>query len=598
MQSRSVSLPGGSIPSAPCSTRPATPASALSEESMVGDDDVWVDVNLGDEPSTTTETASLLQVDVGTPQAARAFFARPAPDFHAWSTHVLSAARAAGKHDLSLQDWLTHQAMPRRELVADDLLRLAKCLHHVRRGEHRQHLSGTLSDAAGQHVFTPLALPVDLGALPAARFTELSAEVVALVDLPMRLLLLALAEVGDTSLEVAELARALHMELQYGLCRRQSVEVRAGCVDGLKVLLNGVREGGAHLLAGWSVRAAVSALSSQPAALGLSALASASATLGSVHYLRRNATPQYWMQPMASLTALMGLAVVSSVVSVVAAGAMVALGSAAELPAAQALLVVNLARMLRQVVQTYTQSPVTASTQLVRDDGTPLNAHQQYRLNVIRDMLYVVSSLALVGGASVPQVQLALSDLGQVTGLSVPLLASGVNELLDGWNPDLARLMYACFSNDVALIPGTQTTFWPQVGDGLRPCLDQMASRTVLCVPADLLNAVSMLLRHFSLSSAALPVAFVGAAVTGGLGSLRGRLLSYMRSDQIVEENGARNPMGLLSAVGHLVRRAVDAVTPCSPARPAWLLEAETFEQSLHDGAPVPLPGTVSVAMM
>lgn len=572
-----------------------------SQESVIGEDDgPWVTIPLSDRPGAETANATEtppLQVKVDTPQAARAALAQPAPDFRTWSGLVLTAARAAGKHDLSLQDWLTYQAMPRRELSADDLLRVAQCLHHVLRGEHHQHLSDVLARSVGGHVFVPLQLPLDVNAMGAARLTELSAELVALVDLPMRLLLLALSEVGDTSLEVAGFARALHMELQYGMCGHDSVEVRAGCVEGLKVLLNGVREGGAHLLAGWSVRAAVSAMSSQPGALCLSALASATATLGSVHYLRRNATPQYWMQPVASVSALMGLAAVSAVVTVVSAGVVIAMDSTAELPAAQALMVVNLARLLRQVVQTYTQSPLTASTKLVRDDGTPLNAQQQYRLNIIRDLLYVTSSMALLGGASVPQVQQAMAGLSNITGFSVSLLASGINEMMDGWNPDLARLLYTCFSNDVALIPGSQDCFWPDVGQGQRPCMDQMASRTTLGAPADLLNAVAMLLRHFGLSSAALPVSFVGTVVNGGLGGLRARLLGYMRSGQIVEENGSRNPMGLLSAVGHLMRRAAHAVLPCDPSRPAWLDQAEVLEKSLQTGAPDPSHDTVSVAM-
>jgi len=545
----------------------------------VADDGPWVNIPIDDDPRTAAD-AGVPFKPVASADEARAFFAQVAVEPDVWATQVMAGARAAGRQDLSLHDWLAGQTLPRRQVTDETLMEVTRALHAMVRGDQGQGVSASLRGCLANPAFQPVDQPIQPMDWTAADCEWLCAELVARVDVPMRALLLSLSTLADAPLQIADLADALRMELQYGLSRSQSVEVRAGGIDALRVVLNGVREGGAHLVAAWASRAAVSAMASQPAAMGLTALASVAATLGGVRHLRTSASPQYGMQPIASLNALMGLAAVSSAVSVLAAGAAAVLDSATEMPAAQALMVINLARALRQVVQTYSQSPATAGVTLLHQDGTPLNARQQHRLNVLRDLLYVASSVALLGGASVPQVQQALAGLGAVTGLSVGLVAAGINEMLDGWNPELAKLLYACFSRDAVLVPGSQTAFWPDPSTGLNAWVDQTASRTVLAAPADILSALSMLLRHFGLSGLAVSVSFLGAAVAGGLGSMRGRVLSYLRSDQIIEENGARNPAGLMSALGHLMRRSVDAVMPWRPAEPGWLAEARALEQS------------------
>lgn len=560
-----------------------TGSESLGEERQVASEDgPWFTVPIHDDSGETAVDLPLLQpAAITSPADARACFGQRIADQDRWTEQVLAAARAAGQQDLSLQDWLTGHALPRRETDNQVVMQVFRALHVLIRGEQQGAMPACLRFSVHQRQFVPLKLPLEASGFPARRSQQLCAELVALADVPMRLLLLSLSALGDTSLDIAELARVLHMELQYGLVNRQPVDVRAGCQDALRVLLNGVREGGAHVLAGWAVRAAISAAGSQPAVMGLSALASAAATVGSVYYLYKNATPQYWMQPMSSMTALMGVAAVSGLVSVIAGGVFTVVSSAAEVPTAQALIVINLARVLRQVLQTYSQSACTAGVVLVHDDGTPLSAHEQFRLNLIRDALFVVSSLALLGGASVSQLKQALAGLSDITGLSAGFLASGINEMIDGWNPELARMFYACFNSDLVLIPGKQAAFLPNFGNGIRHFMDQTASRAMLAAPADLLNALSLVLRHLGQSNAATAVSFAAAAVVGGLGGLRARALGYMRGDQIVEENGTRNPVGLVSAVGHLMRRGMHAVMPCSPAEPSWLAEARDHERQL-----------------
>lgn len=554
-------------------------SSVCVQADPAADDGPWVNIPIDDDASTPAD-AGVPFKPVASSDEASAFFAQVAVEPGEWARQVMAGARAAGRQDLSLQDWLAGQTLPRREVTDEILMQVVRTLHSMVRGDQGQPVSSSLQACLASRTFEPLGHPIRSVDWSAADCERLCAELVARVDVPMRVLLLSLSTLADAPLQIADLADALRVELQYGLSRSQSVEVRASTVDALRVVLNGVREGGAHLLAAWASRAAVSAMVRQPAAMGLTALASVAATLGGVRHLRASASPQYGMQPIASLNALMGLAVVSGVVSVVAAGAVAVLDSATEMPAAQALMVVNLARALRQVVQTYSQSPATAGVTLLHQDGTPLNAQQQHRLNVLRDLLYVASSVALLGGASIPQVQQALAGLGAVTGLSAGLVAAGINEMLDGWNPELAKLLYACFSRDAVLVPGSQTAFWPDPSSGLNSWVDQTASRAVLAAPADILSALGMLLRHFSLSGVAVSVSFLGAAVAGGLGSMRGRVLSYLRSDQIIEENGSRNPAGLMSALGHLMRRTVRAVMPGRSTEPGWLTEARSHEQA------------------
>lgn len=554
---------------------PTSSSDAAPSESVIDDDGPWIEIPLGGKGAASPSDSPS---GVQTPADAKAFFAQRVDDVEQWTTQVLTAARAAGVQDLSVEDFLTDQRMPLRDLDGEVVLKVVRALQVLLSGTQMDHLPVCWATSTAGRTFEPLSLSLQGHAWSAERTRQLCAELVALTGIPLRLLLLSLSAVGDTSLATSELARTLHMELQYGLTKAQSVEVRAGCADALRVLLNGVREGSAHFLGSWAVRSAVSAMGTQPAALGLTALASTAATLGSVYYLYKNATPQYWMQPIASMTALMGLAAVAAVVSAASGGAIMAVGSVVEMPVAQALIVNNLARALRQVVQSYTQSPATAGVTVVHESGEPLNAEQQYRLNILRDLLYVASSVALLGGASVPQVRQALSGLAGITGLSVGLVSSGLNEMVDGWNPDLAKLLYARLGDDLVLVPGTQASFWPDPRTGLGPCLDQIASRTVLLSPADVMTALAMVLRYFGLQEAATSVSFVGAALVGGLGSMRGRALSYMRGAQIVEENGTRNPMGLVSALGHLMRRAVNAVIPGGTAGPAWLAEAQELE--------------------
>jgi hypothetical protein len=245
----------------------------------------------------------------------------------------------------------------------------------------------------------------------------------------------------------------------------------------------------------------------------------------------------------------------------------------------------NLARQVRQVLQSWTQGPLTAGLAIRHRDGSGLSAQEQYRLNIIRDTLYVVSSVGLLVYGPTYAAQLIEAAIPVVVSLSdaalvaaATLLASGINELVDGINPDLAKVIFrGVYGDEFMLQPDTQTN----PGADPKHFLDHTAARVIAIGPADVMAAVAAALRSNGFDGPAWSVAVVGVLLNGVFGAMRSRALSYLRTTESIAENGTRIPDGLLtfvvSGVGNLagaVRGAVWQPPPLLPTtRPDELLE-------------------------
>ncbi len=400
--------------------------------------------------------------------------------------------------------------------------------------------------------------------------TERCDELLVRTGLSINRLTAALGKVAARASAGGRLAGELRDELIYSLRNDSDRHVPMSARQLAAALarggLNGVREGSAHYAAFLAWRAADAYLVQAGGPfteIPLGVIGSIALPLLSLYRLETAKSADYKANPSWATDALLKSAVP---LTVAGAAAMLCgvvwggLGASVLTP----FVVNNLARLTRQAVQSWTQGPLTAGLALRHRDGSGLSAQEQYRLNTIRDSLYVLSSLALLvyGPTLAEQLLTAvLSDTVSAGGVSTlaaaRLVASGLNELLDGINPDLARLIFRRWYGEAFMLqPDAQANPGPDPGH----FLDQTATRVLAGAPVDALFALADALRGQGLDRPALTAAAAGALLNGLLGSMRGRALGYLRTIESVVENGTRMPNGLLSLIGSGASTATGSV--------------------------------------
>lgn len=443
--------------------------------------------------------------------------------------------------------------------------------------EYQAHTRLAAADEARvEHILAELALTV-----PDARggdgapgrdttATERCDELLVLSGLSINRLTAALGKVAAKGGGPSRLAGELRDELIYSLRNDSDRDVpmsgRQIAAALARGKLNGLREGSAHYAAFLAWRAADAYLVQAGGPftqIPLGVIGTLALPLLSFLRLDSAKSADYKANPSWATNALLLTAVPLTAAGAAAMLAGVVWGGLG-VSVLTPFVLNNVARLTRQAVQSWSQGPLTAGLALRHRDGSGLSAQEQYRLNVIRDTLYVASSLALLvyGPALAEQLLTAvLSDTVSAGGASTlaaaRLVASGLNEFADGVNPDLARLIFRRVYGDAFMLqPDTQ------VNPGRDPghFLDQTATRVLAGAPVDALFALAEALRSQGLEQSAWTATATAALLNGLLGSMRGRALGYLRTIESVVENGTRMPNGLLSLLGSGASLAVYSV--------------------------------------
>lgn len=248
----------------------------------------------------------------------------------------------------------------------------------------------------------------------------------------------------------------------------------------------------------------------------------------------------------------------------------------AGLRAGETLAINAIGRVVRQIFQSWTMSPLTAGLSLVHADGIGLSAAEQQSLNCWRDALYVATSILLTfAGPIVAQewlkrtieafksANLARSAFSEAM---IRALFGSLNEMCDGWNPDAAKVICkVLWGKDYVLQPGTQRN----PGKDPDHALNQSASRLVFIAPADIFAAAAQLADDFGAPREVGMGLRVSSALWGGLlGALRGRVVSIVSTTAPLDQDGSRNPNGLLSKA---TKAAQSLGRSSSAANPQWL---------------------------
>lgn len=353
----------------------------------------------------------------------------------------------------------------------------------------------------------------------------------------------------------------------------------------LGVVVNGVREGGAHGLAMFAVRVGAHYMGGW--AFVVLGVLSVGQSFWAQHHLEHAKSPDYQLNPSPILGRL--IRVVPPLNTVCLSGLMLGTGllpvmKGIGLPfdVSEALYYMNAMRALRQVMQSGTQ-PLARLFRLTDARGAGLPAQLSFFVNVVRDALYMGGSagfLFFLGRQLDEQMNQwgpPRSSGDALMRLLIKTVPSTLNEMADGMNPDIAILLARLVSwlkgplglgdDDFLLQPNVPM----QLAAVPAHMADHIAGRSDIVGLQDPFNAASALATHLEQPELALFFKWVAVVLNGFLGALRGRELSYLRTTDprasaMAPRDGfnPRNPDGLLvalaylaSALGSQVRQAV-----------------------------------------
>jgi hypothetical protein len=222
----------------------------------------------------------------------------------------------------------------------------------------------------------------------------------------------------------------------------------------------------------------------------------------------------------------------------------------------------TLSRVLRQGLMDLSSNPACAGFKLVHKDGTGLTAQEQKELNILRDALYVLACVVVigVGGAFAQNYLRALFAMNgliaQHLGKAMAdALLGSIVEYLDGMFPDIAKAVVAACNSELVLQPGEQKFVNKQSFESFKT---QTAGRVVTGSVPDLFSAMATVADSCEAPSAvSATLRGLGALMTGLFMGPRGRTLNALATDKPIFQDGTKNPAGLLSVLASGTRDAM-----------------------------------------
>lgn len=237
----------------------------------------------------------------------------------------------------------------------------------------------------------------------------------------------------------------------------------------------------------------------------------------------------------------------------------------------------RLANVFRELAQTYTRSHLTAGFDFLHADGSGLTAREQWWVNLVRDLLYTITSVLLLFVGPVLAKEWLAQAAASVTDTCSAFQAAallniftGLNDMCEGWSMDMARVICRLlWGDDYILQPGDQ--YNPRTNPDM--WANHTASRFITGPIIDFLLWLAEALEKAGVSPHAVRlVQFLAAAINGLVGGLRGRVISMVNWNgpdgpvPVTEEGqkesgrrGNREPRGLASWIFDTVRSNVNA---------------------------------------
>ena len=211
-------------------------------------------------------------------------------------------------------------------------------------------------------------------------------------------------------------------------------------------------------------------------------------------------------------------------------------------------------RAVRAAFSSWSQSSLTAGVDLVHADGVGLTAQEQQTVNCVRDGLYVATSVLLLAvGPNLAKEWLAqtVKAVAALPGASYAQASllnifSSLSDMCEAWTVDAAKVVCkTLWGKDYVLKPGTQ----PNPGLNPQHFYDHAATRIMSGTTPDIFNASAKACELMKVDPAwAIGLQTTGAIFNGLVAALRGRVMNIVRTDAPLDQEGSRNPAGLLSA--------------------------------------------------
>ena len=368
------------------------------------------------------------------------------------------------------------------------------------------------------------------------------------------------------------LSELLYSERNYG-GRNKPMSARDIVWRMLGVVANGLREGGAHGLALFGAR--VAAYYVGPWAVPVMGVVSGGLSLWAWHHLEQAKSPDYRLNPSPLLDNLIRLVPSLNTVALsslfLCTGILpVTHGINVPLDIGEALYLMNIMRLLRQLMQSGTQ-PLARLFRLTDRRGAGLSSQVAFYVNCGRDAAYLVSTVSFLIyfadylNGLVAQWGPPGSAAEVMRYLGMVSTSSALNEAADGMNPDITILSARFVSwlkgalglgeDDLMLQPGVPM----QWADVPRHMQDHIAGRITMVGLMDSVLAAAALAVHLKQPGLALFFRWMATLLNAFMGALRGRELTYMRTTDprasaVAVHDGftpPRNPDGLLVAMGY-----------------------------------------------
>lgn len=384
---------------------------------------------------------------------------------------------------------------------------------------------------------------------PAKDDTEkLVCALLASATMPYDRLTQALDRASRHQTEAGALANRLYSELvntEHAL--KKTGEPMSGCdrvFAFARVIANGVREGACHGAARFLIEWLVVMV---PAArMPVLILSTAVFPLMGYAHLRGLRSSAYLAQPSKVIDALLSSA------GMIAGGTGIVIATLVYLEVLPfSLFVTGVAagtvRVLREVFQTWSDQHWTRGLDWSRQDGRPPSARDQFHVNLLRDTIYTVLSVA-AAVAGPAWVQSYLDELRSIPGdaadeawrIFISLLPATLNEVFDGISPDVSK-WFEAWLKGLRILDGKRV--FP--GLSSQPFLKRASARLLLNTPADLFFMAAATLRKEGFRNEAYIFTVLGGLLAGMLGGMRARSANYLTTGETVAENGMVNPDGL-----------------------------------------------------
>lgn len=242
----------------------------------------------------------------------------------------------------------------------------------------------------------------------------------------------------------------------------------------------------------------------------------------------------------------------------------------------QPLVVGKVARVLRQLLQSLSRSPVTSGCRVGYEfpDGSfqRLTDHDQEKLNALRDSPYLVSTFVLLFCCATWMTRLSDSIDDALCSTMIELgldlnspVWGAINEGFDGAFPVLAGLLFGAFPERFGVDPETASRIrcrvdrQPSILDGWQRCVDDFKRHasirlTTGTAGADLPSVLAGLLDLTGLRWPGRVVRGAGSAWSGGVCAARARYLAYW------EDRSTSRPGGLFPLVGKGLRHSMSGL--------------------------------------